>query len=112
MVPALEPKIKDTVAKVLQKWLQNRSAHSYCFITEAWTKSLPLDAEIPDSLAGDPDRKEVVVVAVGNATEDIIVTYDIVRNEGGRITNLVKVSEETPEYGRFCGFLRRTETKH
>jgi hypothetical protein len=93
---------KDIVADAIRFMLKMERAHSYSFMSEAWTITQHIDEEHIQPAKSDRRREVVIVVAVSRAGDGRMRTYEIKRDAKGVVTELTPDKDEVGlEGGRF-----------
>lgn len=95
---------KDMIAEAVKQILKAEHATSYSFMSEAWAATESIRNPLNLAPSQREDRREVVIInAFNHNGEGKQVFYDIVRDNDGIVTDLVKERESQWDHneGRF-----------
>jgi hypothetical protein len=94
---------KDIVADAIRFTLKMEQAHSYSFMSEAWTITQAVGEPYIQPRHSDRRREVVIVIAVDRAGAGRMRTYEIKRNDQGVVTDLtIESNVDSVEGGRFA----------
>jgi hypothetical protein len=93
---------KDIVADAIRFTLKMEHAHSYSFMSEAWTITQGAGEPYIQPAKSDKRREVVIIVAVDRDGDGRMRTYEMKRNAKGVVTELALERDEVGlEGGRF-----------